>query len=107
MGHGQKTIRSSPSPRVNRFLEATFLGRGIIDPVDDIPRFQSAQQIRRFSMPSRRTFIEHKLRPAPPAAHYYKTRATYQASMTPNEWNAKDFENFSHGHSSPLECRRN
>ena len=78
---------------VNRFW-SYFLGRGIIDPVDDI-RASNPPSNPAVLEALTKDFIEHNF----DLRYLLRTIAnsrTYQASMQTNEWNAKDTDNFSH-----------
>ena len=78
---------------VNRFW-SYFLGRGIIDPVDDI-RASNPPANPALLDALTKDFIDHNF----DLRYLLKTitnSRTYQASMVTNEWNAKDTENFSH-----------
>ena len=77
----------------NRFW-SYFLGRGIIDPVDDI-RASNPPSNPAVLDALTKDFLDHNF----DLRHLMRTIAnsrTYQASMSVNEWNAKDGENFSH-----------
>jgi hypothetical protein len=78
---------------VNRFW-SYFLGRGIIDPVDDI-RASNPPVNPALLEALTKDFIDHGF----DLRYLMRTIAnsrTYQSSMAVNEWNAKDGENFSH-----------
>ena len=78
---------------VNRFW-SYFLGRGIIDPVDDI-RASNPPANPALLDALTKDFIDHNF----DLRYLLKTitnSRTYQASVVTNEWNAKDTENFSH-----------
>ena len=78
---------------VNRFW-SYFLGRGIIDPVDDI-RASNPPSNPQVLDALTKDFVDHNF----DLRYLLRTIAnsrTYQASMQTNEWNAKDSENFSH-----------
>ena len=77
----------------NRFW-SYFLGRGIIDPVDDI-RASNPPCNPALLDALTKDFIDHNF----DLRYLMRTitnSRTYQASMATNEWNAKDGENFSH-----------
>ena len=90
------TARDNPffaKSTVNRFW-SYFLGRGIIDPVDDI-RASNPPSNPAVLEALTKDFIEHNF----DLRHLIRTIAnsrTYQAGMQSNDWNAKDVENFSH-----------
>ena len=78
---------------VNR-VWSYFLGRGIIDPVDDI-RSSNPPSNPELLDALEKDFIAHKF----DVRHLMRTIArsrTYQASIATNEWNADDTVNFSH-----------
>ncbi len=78
---------------VNR-VWSYFLGRGIIDPVDDI-RASNPPVNAPLLDALTKDFVEHGF----DLQHLMRTIAnsrTYQAAMTPNEWNESDGTNFSH-----------
>jgi hypothetical protein len=71
-----------------------FLGRGIIDPVDDI-RASNPPSNPALLDALAKEFIDHNF----DLRYLMRTIAnsrTYQASVSTNEWNQKDGENFSH-----------
>ena len=90
------TARDNPffaKSTVNR-VWSYFFGRGIIDPVDDI-RASNPPSNPALLDAMTKDFIEHNF----DLRRLMRTIAnsrTYQASLTPNQWNAKDFDNFSH-----------
>jgi hypothetical protein len=71
-----------------------FFGRGIIDPVDDIRASNPASNPAVLDALTK-DFVDHgfDLRYL---MRVIANSRTYQASLTANEWNAKDVENFSH-----------
>ncbi len=78
---------------VNRFW-SYFLGKGIIDPVDDI-RGSNPPSNPEFLDALTADFIKHKF----DIKHLMRTitaSRTYQASYKPNKWNIDDLVNFSH-----------
>ena len=78
---------------VNRFW-SYFMGRGIIDPVDDI-RASNPPSNPAVLDALTKDFIDHNF----DLRYLMRTIAnsrTYQASIATNEWNIKDAENFSH-----------
>jgi hypothetical protein len=78
---------------VNR-VWSYFFGHGIIDPVDDI-RASNPPSNPALLDALAKDFIEHNF----DLRYLMRTIAnsrTYQASIAANEWNAKDFDNFSH-----------
>jgi len=78
---------------VNR-IWSYFLGKGIIDPVDDI-RASNPPVNPALLDALTKDFIDHNF----DLQHLIRTIAnsrTYQASFTTNEWNEGDAENFSH-----------
>jgi hypothetical protein len=78
---------------VNR-IWSYFFGRGIIEPVDDI-RASNPPSNPALLEALAKDFIDHGF----DLRHLMRTIAnsrTYQASITTNEWNEHDFDNFSH-----------
>lgn len=78
---------------VNR-IWSYFLGRGIIEPVDDI-RASNPPSNPALLEALTKDFVEHGF----DLRHLMRTIAnsrTYQASIATNEWNEHDWENFSH-----------
>ena len=78
---------------VNR-VWSYFFGRGIIDPVDDI-RASNPPANPALLDALTKDFTDHDF----DLRHLMRTIAqsrTYQASISTNEWNQNDFENFSH-----------
>jgi len=78
---------------VNR-VWSYFLGRGIIDPVDDI-RASNPPSNAALLDALAKDFVDHGF----DLRHLMRTitnSRTYQASIDTNEWNEKDFDNFSH-----------
>ncbi|HEY3740027.1 MAG TPA: DUF1549 and DUF1553 domain-containing protein [Bryobacteraceae bacterium] len=78
---------------VNRYW-SYFFGRGIIDPVDDI-RASNPPANPALLEAMTKDFIDHSF----DLRYLLRTitnSRTYQSSMSVNEWNAKDIENFSH-----------
>jgi hypothetical protein len=71
-----------------------FFGRGIIDPVDDI-RASNPPSNPALLDALTKDFVDHGF----DLRHLMRTIANsraYQAGIETNEWNAKDFDNFSH-----------
>jgi hypothetical protein len=78
---------------VNR-VWSYFFGRGIIDPVDDI-RASNPPSNPALLDALTKDFVEHDF-DLRQLMHTIANSRTYQAAISTNEWNATDFENFSH-----------
>lgn len=90
------TVKSNPffaMSMANR-MWSYFLGKGIIDPVDDI-RASNPPSNEPLLAALTKDFTDHNF----DLKHLIRTivnSRTYQASITTNEWNATDKDNFSH-----------
>jgi Protein of unknown function (DUF1553)/Protein of unknown function (DUF1549) len=90
------TARDNPffaKSTVNR-VWSYFFGRGIIDPVDDI-RASNPPSNPALLDALTKDFLDHNFDLRQLMRTITNSR-TYQASMTTNEWNAGDADNFSH-----------
>ena len=90
------TSRDNPffaKSTVNR-VWSYFFGRGIIDPVDDI-RASNPPSNPALLDALTKDFLDHNFDLRQLMRTIANSR-TYQASMTANEWNAGDVDNFSH-----------
>jgi len=90
------TARDNPffaKSTVNR-VWSYFFGRGIIDPVDDIRASNPPSNLALLDALTK-DFLDHNFDLRQLMRTITNSR-TYQASMTTNEWNAGDGDNFSH-----------